>query len=297
MTLTLAIESFLSYCQFEKDYSKHTLESYSKTLSQFVEYFEKEYEYIPELADIKTNDIRPFMGYLYDSGLQKSSLRLKISCVKSLFKFAFKKSIIENNPASSISTPKKDKKLPSFLIKTEIDNLVSKFEESEPIQIRNKALIELIYSSGLRISEALSLEISKLDLDRSTIKVLGKGKKERIVPLGSKANATIKQYLAMRHLICNTNSDFLFISNAGKKIDPSVAYRIINRAMIGVTEAKQKSPHILRHSFATHLMDNGADISSVSNMLGHASLSTTQIYTHVSIEKLKEVYKKAHPKA
>jgi integrase/recombinase XerC len=159
-------------------------------------------------------------------------------------------------------------------------------------------LVELIYSSGLRISEALNLKISELDLRSGTIRILGKGNKQRIVPIGEKAIIAIDLYKNLRNQVSDKISgDYLFIGKSGKRLDASVAYRIINRKMGLVSESKQKSPHVLRHSFATHLLDNGADIRSVSEMLGHASLSTTQIYTHLSVEKLKESYKKAHPKA
>ena len=183
-------------------------------------------------------------------------------------------------------------------MKDEIANLLAHLDKSDPVQARNAALIELIYSSGLRISEALQLNLGDINNDSGTVKVSGKGRKERIVPIGRKAAEAINVYLKLRSKL---EKDFpekaLFITKRGKRLCPVGAYNAVKKAMEGFTQAGQKSPHVLRHSFATHLLDNGADIKSVSEMLGHASLSTTQVYTHVSVERLKNAYKMAHPKA
>lgn len=299
MQLNFAIDLFLKYCSDEKAYSENTIIAYNHTLLDFIDYFENDYGFIPEITKLKANDIRPFLGYLDDKGFKKNSLRLKLSAIKSLFKFLRKKGYLEINPTTSISSPKKEKKLPSFLTKNEINNLILGFEEKEndEFDTRDKALIELIYSGGFRISEVLNLKVNEVNFTNNTLKVLGKGKKERIVPIGQSAQIAIKEYLKVRGLIANTGETSLFVNTKGKALSANSAYFIINRKMKGVTETKQKSPHTLRHSFATHLLDNGADINSVSEMLGHSSLSTTQIYTHVSIERLKNAYKQAHPKA
>lgn len=297
MNIEQLIEKFLEYCKSEKNFSLLTIKTYSIALIDFVNYLEDEYKTIPNIEDIETNDIRPFLGYLNDKGLKKNSLRLKIAAVKSFFKFCKRKNFLEINPANSVSTPKKDKKLPNYLTESEVSKLLEQLNTDNPIDIRNGALIELIYSCGLRISEALQINIDSIDIHNLTLKVLGKGNKERIIPIGRKAILKINQYLKIRSEICNTSDKALFINKRGKRIQPKDAYNSIHKAMIGITEIKQKSPHTLRHSFATHLLDNGADIRSVSEMLGHSSLSTTQIYTHVSIERLKNAYKQAHPKA
>ncbi len=298
MDFTTAIRLFLEYCEVEKDFSKHSLESYRLAMANLYDYFSEEYDNIPELSAISTNDLRPFLGWLHDRGLKKNSLRMKVSACKSFFKFCHKRDYISKNPATMLHTPKKDKKLPSFLVEKEVDSMFSQFDAEDPIGARNLALCELIYSAGLRINEALQINAGSINLKSRVIKVLGKGSKERIVPFGSKAHEALENYLHHRPLLLkNMSENALFLNKHGNRLSHSSAYKMVNSAMKGITESKQKSPHVLRHSFATHMLDNGADIKAVSDLLGHASLSTTQVYTHVSIERLKEAYKKAHPKA
>ncbi len=298
MQILEVIESFRKYLKVEKNYSEKTFEAYDYALNQFLDFLGEMEINSLEIEDIELNDIRPFLGWLNDKGYSKTSLKLKISAIKSFFKFAHKKGIIEKNSAALVPTPKLDKKLPSFLLKDEINRVIDSLDANDPIQARNQALIELLYSSGLRISEALNILLSDIDLSRNSVRVLGKGQKERTVPVGSKAIESLKNYIKLRNLLIpDKRVNFLFISKSGAKLSPVDAYRIINKLLKTVTENSQKSPHILRHTFATHLLDNGADIQSVSEMLGHSSLSTTQIYTHVSVERLKKAYKKSHPKA
>ncbi len=298
MTILDAKKLFTEYCESEKDFSPYTVANYDLSLNQFYDYLSENFDNIPDLGEIETEDIRPFLGWLHDKGLSKNSLRIKISAVKSYFSFCHRKGYINSNPASIVQTPKRDKKLPSFLLEKEIAGLINKFDTKTPLGARNLALTELIYSSGLRISEALSLNISDINFATKLIKVAGKGGKERIVPVGDKALSALRHYFLLRRQLAKNNIEkALFLTSRGNRLDSSGAYRAMNRAMKGITEAQQKSPHVLRHSFATHLMDNGADITAVYEMLGHSSLSSTQVYTHVSIERLKQAYKKAHPKA
>ena len=298
MNIEDGIKQFLIYCDSEKNYSRHTVIAYEHALGQFFDYLAEEFGATPELSDIKTNDIRPFIGYLMDDGNKKSSLRLKIAAVKSFFKFCQKKGLTDKNPASLIPTPKREKKLPSFLLESEVKALIENIDVEDFVNQRNKALTELLYSSGLRISEALQLDTSDINFSSKSVKVLGKGRKERIVPIGSKALQSIQNYIQQRsNFKTDINEKALFLSKRGTRMNAVNAWRVVNKLMREYTEAPQKSPHVLRHTFATHLLDNGADIQSVSEMLGHASLSTTQVYTHVSIERLKDAYKKAHPKA
>jgi site-specific recombinase XerD len=202
------------------------------------------------------------------------------------------------NPANILTAPKVEKKLPSFLQAKEVVILMQSFDRSTPTGSRDAALAELLYGSGLRISEALQLELHSVDRRRSSVRVMGKGSKERIVPVGKATLDALQTYSALRSgFHAPVTETALFLNNNGKRMTPSQAWSVINKAMHGITESKQKSPHVLRHSFATHLLDNGADIQAVSEMLGHASLSTTQVYTHVSVERLKAAYKQAHPKA
>ncbi|MBX3043658.1 MAG: tyrosine recombinase [Candidatus Kapabacteria bacterium] len=297
MNISDFILKYLEYLKSEKSYSPKTLESYAFSLSEFSDYYISEYGELPEIDLIETDDIRPFLGWLHDKGLKKNSLRLRISAVRSFFKFCYKKGYISSNPALLISTPKRDKRLPSFLVENEISQLVQVFEADDFKTARSLALIELLYGSGLRISEALGLNINDISFEGNYVKVTGKGSKERIVPLSSKSVEAIKSYMKYRSGENIIDKKAIFIADNGKRMYHSAAYRIVKNGMTGVTESKKKSPHVLRHSFATHLISNGADIKSVSEMLGHSSLSTTQVYTHLSIEKLKESYKKAHPKA
>ncbi len=298
MKLNKVSDKFIEYLENEREYSQHTIENYRFSVNTLCYYFLDAYQVIPELNEIEADDIRPFLGWLHDKGLSKNSIRLRISAIKSFFKFAMKRRYIDKNPASIVSTPKTEKKLPSYLLGNEMSEMLDSIDESIPAQAGIKALIELIYSSGLRVSEALSLNVNDVNFDSKTIKITGKGRKQRVVPVGSQALIAIKNYLGKRPILLkNNNEQALFLSKSGKRLYPVAAYRYINAKMKNVTEAKQKSPHILRHSFATHMMDNGADINTVSDMLGHSSLSTTQIYTHVSVERLKDAYRQAHPKA
>lgn len=298
MKLNEAYTLFLEYCETERNYSSHTIDSYRLALAQFFDYLRQGDAIPPELEEIEPMDISPFLGWLHERGHNRNSLRMKISAIKSLFKFCRKKGFIENNPAAMVATPKVEKKLPSFLLKNEVDKMFGEFNPDDPLESRNWALAELLYSSGMRISEALQLNVCDIHANGGTIKVTGKGAKERIVPIGSKAIDALGAYMKNRPVLKrNPEESALFLSARGKRMNSTDAYRVINKAMQNVTEAKQKSPHILRHSFATHMLDNGADIQSVSEMLGHASLSTTQVYTHISVERLKKAYNKAHPKA
>lgn len=297
MHIYSAIDKFLDYLRYEKMYSENTITTYSTALKDFCTYLEESNIQSDDVADIQVNDIRPFLGYLDEMNKSKTTLKLKLSAVKSFFTFLKRKRYINVNPASLVLSPKKEKKLPSYLTEKEIIALLNSFDEDIAEQARNKALISLIYSSGLRISEALQLKVGDFSAEAEFIKVMGKGKKARTVPIGETAKQTIRKYIIRRNEICENPSDFLFIDKNGEGLSPVKAYRIIHSAMTSVSECEQKSPHVLRHSFATHLLNNGADIQSVSEMLGHSSLSATQVYTHLSIENLKAAYKKAHPKA
>ncbi|MBI3259035.1 MAG: tyrosine-type recombinase/integrase [Ignavibacteriae bacterium] len=298
MTIPEAIRQFLEYCDSERHFSALTTETYRIALADFVEFLRDGYDDIPDIEHLKTEDIRPFLGWLHDNGLSKKSIGVKIAAIKSLCKFLMKNSILSKNPTLLIATPKSDKKLPSFLQHDEIIDFFSVFDITTIDGLRNAALAELLYSSGLRISECVNLQLEDIDYSRSTVKVMGKGRKQRIVPIGGMAMKAINEYLKIRSsLVTPVSGTFVFLGDKGGKLNPAMAYKIIHKAMSGVTDSAQKSPHVLRHTFATHLLDNGADISAVSEMLGHASLDATQIYTHVSVERLKSAYKNAHPKA
>lgn len=294
MKLSEAKNIFLDQLVQYKSYSPKTKQTYQYALENLIKYFEEEYDLEPDVEQIELDDIRPFLGWLQDQGYDRNSIRLKSSAIRSFFKFLYINEYISSNPAVNLSTPKKKKTLPNFLTEKEFQNLISQFDENNDEQLRNKTLIQLIYSTGLRISEALNLKVSDINFDYELISVIGKGNKPRIVPFGKNAKQCLEKTISKFKLISNS---FLFQNSEGKQLSYNEAYRIINNAMKGYTQTKQKSPHTLRHTFATHLINNGADIRSVGEMLGHSSLSSTQIYTHFSIEKLKEIYKNSHPKS
>lgn len=292
------VRAFLEYCEVERNRSAHTIETYRLALDQFADYMREMDIDAGSIETITTADIRPFLGHLHDKGLTAKTLRLKIAAVKSLFRFCLKRDFVTSNPTLLIPSPRQEKKLPSFLQPAEVERLMASFDTSTPEGTRDAAIAELLYSSGLRVSELTSLGVHSIAPDDHQVRVVGKGRKERIVPVGAKAVESLKRYLAVRSQLVQpgVSGSALFLSNRGKPLSPAGVYRIIHNALAPVTEAEQKSPHVLRHTFATHLLDNGADIRAVSEMLGHSSLSTTQIYTHVSVERLKNIYKKAHPK-
>ncbi|ROL55795.1 tyrosine recombinase [Bacteroidetes/Chlorobi group bacterium Naka2016] len=298
MELSGGIEFFLNYCKHQKKFSDKTINTYSIALKQFAELIQSEISPNITLNEIQAVHIKRFISWLHYQNLSKKSIKLKLSALKSFFKYLYKSEIIENNPANTISLPKIEKNIPSFLTIDEIRAILDQSQPNDPISLRNIALIELLYGTGLRISEALQLKISDVAPNTKTIRVVGKGKKERIVPIGNKARNAILNYLQSRKNIPNSsNVNALFITKSGKPLTPTDAYRIVNSILKQHSSAPQKSPHILRHTFATHLLDNGADIHSVSELLGHSSLSSTQIYTHISTQKLLEEYRKSHPKA
>lgn len=303
------LSEYLRYLKVSRNYSPNTVISYETDMLQFGEYIFRtennpDKEFLNrniDFADLELNFLKSFIAELSDpasSGkkLSAKSVSRKISVVKSFYKFLIKKKYITKNYASLLIFPKTAKRLPSFVSAREMENLLGEKHISE-IGILDKAVIELFYSTGIRLSELINLRLSNVNFSNKTIKVLGKGSKERIVPFGSKAAIAIKNYLKIRE-ICNLkNIDILFLNKAGKKLYPVQVNRLMKKNLSIVTGMKKKSPHVLRHTFATHLLDNGADIRAVKDMLGHESLSTTQIYTHITPEKLKKVYKEAHPRA
>lgn len=307
------LDGFIEYLKLNRNYSPHTIISYKTDLSQFAEYIAKSdlgkeqistYESGNKSVDftkIELNFLKSYIAELSDpySGKKRysrKSVSRKISVLKSFYKYLVKKKYISKNTSAYILFPKTAKKLPSFLSKKEMENLLSQKYISE-ISILDKAIIELFYSTGLRLSELINLKIQNVYFGNRTLKVLGKGSKERIVPFGKKAETALLNYIKIRDICITENTDFFFVNNSGKKLYPMQVNRLIKKNLSIVTDMKKKSPHVLRHTFATHLLDNGADIRAVKDLLGHESLSTTQIYTHLSPEKLKKVYKQAHPRA
>jgi integrase/recombinase XerC len=298
MQLHDALHAFLVSCETERGFSSHTVTGYRIALEQFSQCCLDAYGSDPTVEELTETDIKAFLGWLHDRGVGKRSLRMKLAAVKSMFKFLLRSEVIDRNPAALVASPKAEKRLPSFLQQSETDALFSGFDLESPAGLRDRALCELLYGSGLRVSEALQLNVGDVNSRARTVRVLGKRHKERIVPVTRECLAAIDAWMHRRHeLVTDTGEQGLFLGARGGRMTSAAAWRIVRRALGPVTEAAKKSPHVLRHSFATHLLDNGADLSAVSEMLGHSSLSTTQVYTHVSVERLKDAYTKAHPKA
>jgi len=297
MHLPNAIEDFLRTLDGVRGASKHTIEAYSTALDQFLTYANAELGPV-EIEGLTAADLRPFMGWLHDRGVSKRTIRARLAAVKALFKHCVRSGIVDTNPASLIASPKLDKPLPAVLQESETDVMTLAIDLTTPEGLRDKALCELLYGSGLRVSEALQLNVNDIDPRDRTVRVLGKRNKERIVPVTQESLAAVEAWMARRDELRTPDSQSaLFLGSRGKRMSAVAAWRAI-RAILGpVTESARKSPHVLRHSFATHLLNNGADLTAVSELLGHSSLSTTQVYTHVSVERLREAYAKAHPRA
>ncbi|ACF13187.1 integrase family protein [Chloroherpeton thalassium ATCC 35110] len=323
------LTAFLKYLANERNMSAYTVTAYRKDLSQFLEFLKKEFE-LPSsqdisLADVETSTIRLFLGELLDAGYQSKSIGRKLASVKSFFKFLVYINHLPASPAANVTTPKAKKTLPTFLNETQTqtlfdeildhfneafyhDNRAKKHEKVNTLEWdfrynRDRAILEMFYSCGLRLAELIGLNIMELDFQNGFVKVLGKGRKQRIIPLGESAQKTLKNYLEIKKKFFEMKRsnvlerEAVFVTEKGKRVYPVLVQRLVKKYLSPVTEQKKKSPHVLRHTFATHLLNNGADLRSVSEMLGHSNLSTTEIYTHISFERLKQVYQQAHPKA
>ncbi len=295
------ISEYLSYLENERNYSQHTVISYANDLAQFYSFLKEAFpELIERQNDTDTGVIRAFLGLLLDSGLSKKSVVRKLSTLRSFYKFLVRKKIIKNNPALNIITPKLEKKLPQFIDKESMEKILRLPDVTTFAGARDSAILELFYGSGIRRAELLDLTIRDIDRHNLTIKVTGKGNKQRIIPFTKNAKQSIDHYLEFRKSIAkndNRKEDIFFLDEKGDRLTPSKINTLVGKYLAGNTEIQKKSPHVLRHSFATHLLDNGADILAVKELLGHESLSTTQIYTHVTVERLKKIYQQAHPKA
>ena len=275
--------------------SENTIEAYSRDLKEFLSFCsENDWFAINKITE---KGIRRFIVQLGEKNISKSTISRKLSTIRHFFNFALKNDFIEKNPVAKIPNPKVKRKLPETINIDSYDKIFSFVEENNesPEIEKIKAIFELLYGCALRVSELCTLNISDIDFHSSSVKVLGKGSKVRIVPLGTKSILVLKKYISTLNKKSNTN--YLFEDESGNRITRHFVYRIVNKYLSLVTDIDKKSPHILRHSAATHMLDNEADIMAVKEILGHENLSTTQIYTHVSIERLKKAYKKAHPKS
>jgi integrase/recombinase XerC len=288
------IKKFLEYLQFEKRYSHHTISNYEIDLQEFYAFIGLTFE-ITALEEVRAVHIRNWMAAMLDKSLHPNTVKRKRSALNSFYKYCNKNNIVKTNPTSALVVPKSPKPLPQFVEQSKMDHLFDKdlasiFPANE-IGQQHKLIIDLFYQTGMRLSELLNLKINDIDFSRNSVKVLGKRNKERIIPLGADFLVDLKQYI---HLL-ESSQVFLFEIN-GKPLYPKYVQRLVKKYLSLITTIQKKSPHVLRHTFATHMLNGGAELIAVKELLGHSSLAATQVYTHSSIEQLKKSYTSAHPR-
>lgn len=283
------INDFLLYLKIEKNYSINTSDSYEEDLKHFDHFFNKKFE------EAEREDIQKYISFLSENNMESSTISRHISCLKTFYKFLLIEKKITTNPMTSIVMPKKKKVLPKVLSINEVDELLN-IEIKDNFDIRNKAMLELMYSSGLRVSELVNLKSNDIDLNNDFVRVFGKGSKERIIPLGDYAKEALINYVSIRsQMLKKENCDYLFLNNHGKNMTRQGFFKIIKTLALQKNIKTDFSPHTLRHSFASHMLEGGADLRSIQELLGHSDISSTQVYTHISNKKLKENYEKFHP--
>lgn len=300
-----SIDRYLRYLKVERNASPNTITSYRTDLHQFLHFWSgqrgvPEAEIGPEEVD--RLGIRLWLGELSANGLRRSSISRKVAALRSFFTWCFKRGVVERNPAHLLIVPKKDKPLPKTASPEDLDRMMELAGDESPSSRQDRAILELFYGTGIRLSELTAVNLEDLNLEMRQMTVLGKGNRQRIVPLGKQALAALNRHLETRSELFDseTGSDArkaLFLAAHGQRIYPRAVQRMVRSYLERTSEVTQKSPHILRHSFATHLLDRGADIRVIKELLGHASLAATQVYTHTSVERLRNVYEQAHPRA
>ena len=290
------ILNFLDEEKLEKNYSKLTIDGYYRDLSIFLEYLNE--NNISSYNAVDYKDIRLYINYLYDLKYTNKTISRHISSLRSFFKYLKKENIIDNNPMLLVSNPKLDKKLPKYLNFVDTEKLLNAFDNKNYVSIRNSLILEILYSTGIRVGEITNIKVSDISISNETIKVTGKGNKERIVYFGSRCKNLLNLYFKESYNKLNKNNiDYLLLSKTGKKINEREIRTIVDEAAIIAGIKIKISPHVLRHTFATHMLQDGADLRSVQELLGHENLSTTQIYTHLTNEKIRNIYLNAHPRA
>jgi len=292
-----ALNNFLKFLEHQKRYASPTIIAYRSDLNQFFEYLDQVYGSVP-LKEIKALHIRSWRVELSQEHTSKTVSR-KLSALKTFFKYLLKRDLIIHNPMLKITTPKVSSRVPVVIRKSELEQLFEQIEFKGSFEgLRDRLVLEIFYATGMRRAELIGLKISDVDLNKQQMRVLGKGNKERMLPFSRNLGLLIEQYIKLRNNVFpESRVKFLLLTNKGEPLYPKMVYNLVKRYLGMVTTVEKKSPHVLRHSFATHLSDNGADLNAIKELLGHANLSATQIYTHSSIEKLKKIYQQAHPKA
>ncbi|CAH0214718.1 Tyrosine recombinase XerC [Peribacillus sp. Bi96] len=294
-----ALSSFIEYLQIEKNSSHYTIENYRRDILEFFLFLNE--QGITDITSVEYFDVRLFLTNLYEKKLSKRTVARKTSCLRSFYKFLLREGDVKDNPFSLVSLPKKDQRLPRFLYEKEMQQLFSSIKKDSPIGIRDNALLELLYATGIRVSECCEIKLQDIDLSLGTVLVHGKGKKDRYVPVGGYAQEAIDLYIRTARMEM-TSSDakahvYLFVNFRGDPLTPRGVRYILNELIKKSAADGSLHPHMLRHSFATHLLNNGADIRTVQELLGHSKISSTQVYTHVTKDQLKKVYNATHPRA
>jgi integrase/recombinase XerC len=294
----LHIQSFVDYLRFQKRYSPHTIRSYQDDLVQFFDYAQAKFGKL-SLGEIDHNYIRSWLASMKEKNITSKTINRKISSLKSFFKYLIKTGAIAQTPLNKVISPKIKKRLPDFIRVDDADKLIESLKNTGDWKnLNTKMLITLFYNTGMRLSELINLKENHIDFSRRQIKVLGKGNKERIIPISTETIKIIKDYIQNKRNVFENTEDILLVTEKGKKMYSKYPYLVVKTFLTSeVKTLDKKSPHVLRHSFATHLSNNGANLNAIKELLGHSSLAATQVYTHNTIEKLKDVYKKAHPKA
>ncbi|AMO84680.1 Tyrosine recombinase XerC [Solibacillus isronensis B3W22] len=291
------LNQFIRYVQLEKNFSLHTVREYTSDLEEFFAFLHA--EGIQKIAEVEYIHARLYVTKLYDEQKARTSISRKISSIRSFFRFLNREQNIDDAPFRSLYHPKKEERLPSFFYEEELKELFEKNEGDEPIQIRNMALLELLYATGMRVSECVSLELTDIDFHYNIVRVMGKGRKERIIPFGQYAHDALIRYIEQVRptLMKKENHQKVFVNMRGGELTTRGVRYILSEMIDNASMHTKIYPHMLRHTFATHLLNNGADMRTVQELLGHANLSSTQIYTHVTKEALRKTYMNSHPRA
>ena len=294
------LEQFRAYLLVEKNFSQYTAKAYTSDVMSFLIWLED-----TDVSSVDYNKIREYLRFIYKYNYKKTTVARKISALRTFYKYLYRERVVEANPVSGVSAPKKTKSLPKFLDKEEIEQILNNVNIESPSGFRNRAILELLWATGMRISELSGLNFGDLNLEHNEIKVFGKGSKERIVLISERAKQYLERYIhTARRLVAKDfppppqeENSPVFINNTGYRLNPKTIRNVINSIAEKISLPKKVTPHMFRHSFATYLIENGADLRVVQELLGHASISNTQIYTHISTKHLTDTYNKAHPRA
>ena len=294
------IDSFIRHLRIERNASPLTLKSYAEDLESLLEFFIEQLGRPPEVDQVAIGQLRQYVSYLYDCGYAKSTIARRLACLRSFFRYCRREGLIESNPAQALRTPRAGRKLPNFLSNRQVAQLIETPTPDTPAGLRDRAILEVFYSAGLRVAELVGLNLDDWDRDAGILRVMGKGRKERIAPVGRHADEALQAWNAVREPNPKGSAEdqqAIFLNRFGRRISTRSVGRLIEKHIKAAGLDPKSSPHTLRHTFATHLLDGGADLRSVQELLGHKSLTTTQIYTHVSTSRLRETYVQAHPHA